>query len=502
MIRTTLIDPRGWQGAVYGSRPLPNVGIAYLVSSARKAGQDISVIDLNNELMTDAQVLARIESHRPDLLGFSAKTATIDDAHHLASKAKERWPNLPIVLGGPHTIFFWRDLILEPAFDAVFVGEAETCLPMISSHLLEGGTIELIPGLVTKNTSYPPESPCSHLLSTTDLETIPFPDYDPFPNNVRQQVRESYPLVTSRGCVYKCTYCSVPKISGKRVRKRFHENIIEELNRAKKDYGCRQFEIIDDVFNIDIDRCKDFCSALLRAGLGMRWSCPNGLRADRVDAELAGLMAKSGCFSVMLGVESADAEVLKAVKKGETIEDIEIGIRTFQKAGISVGGYFIIGLPGDSIRSEEKSVEFAKRTGISAHFNMLVPYPGTEIWEWAKKDGRFLSDIQKGLHFADDPDRIHVVFDTMDFPAQERKRAYEMTHTRIGRFDLLIPSRVSQMEYLWRRSVLLWTYDRGAFPSYLLRTLIGKCRAFLSYLVRLFKRTYHQGTHDRNSQPS
>lgn len=389
---------------------------------------------------------------------------------------------------------------MESSFDVVFEGEGEVILPELFIRLLERGRIEDLPGVVTKQNANENTRLGHPLLCNSDLETVPFPDYDLFPVNIREFISKSYPLITSRGCVYKCTYCSVPKISGKQVRKRSPENIIEELWRARKDYFSQSFDILDDVFNIDMERCKRFCLALIEAELSMTWSCPNGLRADRVDDELAEYMYRSGCTSVMLGVESADPEVLKTIRKGESVDDIERGIRIFQKAGITVGGYFIIGLPGDSMDSEMKSVEFAKRLGINAHFNMLVPYPGTELWEWSNKNGHFLGNIEDGLHFADDPDKIHVVFETDDFPASERKRAYEMTHTRIGQFGMLIPPKLTQWGYSKRRCRLLWEYDRAALPVYLFAVLTGKGSGLMRHLASFVKTVFTGKKHDHPRQ--
>lgn len=469
MARIAIIDPRGWQGAATGYRPSPNVGIAYLIPLLRRSGHDLLIIDLNNEPLQNGLVMERIKQFDPDVLGLSAKTATIKDARSLAQQIKNLRPSLPIVLGGPHTIFAPKTLAKEPFFDVVFVGEGERAFPEIVASLNAGSLPETAKGVLVEKGPEIKPSIDRPLLTQEDLESIPFPEYDLFPENVRQGIRRNYPLITSRGCVHKCIYCSVPEISGKRVRTRSADRIIEELVWARKSYGAEGFEVIDDVFNIDMDRCKEFCHALIRADLSMPWSCPNGIRADRLDSELAGLMRRSGCSSVMLGIETADPTVLATVRKGETIEEIEEGIRILQGAGIKVGGYFIIGLPGDSLQSQKKSVEFAKRMAIGAHFNMLIPYPGTAIWEWAKTNAKFISDIENGLHFADDSDKLNIVFETDDFTAYERKRAYEMTHTLLGRFDMLIPRHLSHWEHLSRRLNLLWEYDKLAIPSHLLR---------------------------------
>lgn len=473
MAKAVIIDPLGWQGAVSGYGPCPNVGIAYLVPMLRRHGHDVVLIDLNNEAMTEEQVLAFIEKHRPDLVGFSVKTATMKSARGLAQQVKKVLPEVPIILGGPHTTLAWQQLVKEPWFDAVFIGEGEEALPILCQRLKAGSAIEDIPGVVTRRGFKEGLCVKHPLIASTNLNALPFPEYDLFPQNVRDSLRMEYPLLTSRGCVYDCTFCSVPEISGKGFRKRSPGSLIEELKWCKEKYGSTRFWIVDDVFNLNMKRCKEICRALIEADLGMEWYCPNGLRGDRVDQELAELMFQSGCRSVNVGVESAEPAVLAAAKKGETIEQIERGIHIFRQAGMKVTGFFIIGLPGDSLEAEERSVEFVKRTGIGAHFNLLVPYPGTELWQWANANARFLADPEDGIHFRTNPDQIKVVVETDDFPASERKRAYEMVHTKLERFNMLIPSGLSRWQYYGRALRLIWNHDRARLVGYVLRQLMG-----------------------------
>ncbi len=483
--KVVLIDPRGWQGAASGYRPVPNVGIAYLIPMLREQGHEVLAIDMNNEAMTDEQVLATIDEFCPDIIGLSVKTATMKMAHSLAKQVKRMLPKVPVILGGPHTKLAWRDLVAQLWFDVVFVGEGEHVLPNMCHRLTAGERIEDLPGVVTKSNCKDGFSLNGPLIAAADLNALPFPEYDVFPNNVRVSLRAAYPLVTSRGCVYKCTYCCVPEISGRRFRERSPNSVIEELRWAQKKYNITRFEIIDDIFNLDIKRCKQICRALIEADLGMSWSCGNGLRADRVDRELAKLMYKSGCHNVMIGVESVAPDVLATVKKGERIEDIERCIRFFKEVGIHVGGYFIIGLPGDSFQTQERSVDFAKKMGISAHFNMLVPYPGTELWEWAKTNARFLHDIENGLHFADSSEKVKPLIESDDFTASERQKAYEMVHTKLGRFDMIIPPNVSRWQYHRRMLTLLWHYDRRQLQNYIFRRLFRKFQRLFVRLIRM-----------------
>lgn len=483
MAKAVLVDPLGWQGAVSGYGPCPNVGIAYLVPMLRKHGHDIVVIDLNNHAMTDEEVIEFIAGDRPEVVGFSVKTATMKSARNLAQQVKKVLPKMPILLGGPHTTLAWQQLVKEPWFDAIFIGEGEEVLPILCQRIVAGGKVEDLPGVVTR-LGFKDGSCVKHpLIASADLNALPFPEYDLFPQNVRDSLRRDYPLLTSRGCVYDCTFCSVPEISGKGFRKRSPQNLIEELRWSQATHGSTRFWIVDDVFNLNVKRCKEICRALLAADLGMEWYCPNGLRADKVDEELAELMFRSGCRSVNVGVESADPAVLAAVKKGETIEEIEKGIRIFRQAGMNVIGFFIIGLPGDSLKAAERSVEFVKSTGIGAHFNLLVPYPGTELWHWANASARFLADPEDGIHFRTNPDQIKIVVETDDFPASERKRAYEMVHTKLERFHMLIPSNLPRWRYYARALRFIWKYDRGNLPAFVVRQLLRVLGRSLGRLV-------------------
>jgi radical SAM superfamily enzyme YgiQ (UPF0313 family) len=183
-------------------------------------------------------------------------------------------------------------------------------------------------------------------------------------------------------------------------------------------------------------------------------------------------MKQAGCHYVMVGVESADPVILEAVKKGESLTDIERGIHLLQQAGLVVGGFFIIGLPGDSYVAQEVSVEFARRNCIHAHFNMLVPYPGTDVYEWVCENGTFMTSIEDGVHFADSSKKVVPVFETTDFTADQRRRAYEMVHARLAMFDMVIPKNAGKFTYSIKKISLLARYDRRQLVSLIKRWLV------------------------------
>lgn len=483
MAKVLLVDPTGWKGPEGEHRPFINVGIAYLVPMLQRFGHEVIVIDSTNEKQSEEEILSAVNIIHPNVIGISVKTATMRGVRSLSQMIKKIMPNIPIILGGPHTTIAWQELVREPWFDVIFVGEGELILPVICHRLVNNESIDDLPGVVTK-TNYHNEFQVIHsLLSPAELDNLPFPEYDLFPQKTQAMLRNiSYPLLTSRGCVYNCTYCSVPVISGKGFRKRSPNSIILELKWAQKKYGISKFEIIDDAFNLDMKRSKEICRSLIKEDIGLTWSCPNGLRADCVDEALAELMFRSGCHTVCVGVESAEPSVFASVKKGESIEDIERGIQLFKAAGMKVIGFFIIGLPGDSMKAQERSVAFTRRTGIAGHFCMLIPYPGTELWEWASTNARFIHTIEDSIHFADNLDDIKIIIETDDFSSSERRRAYEMVHTRLGRFDMIIDLNAVRLVRLLRKITFLWQYDRSALWHVIKESVVENIRKIKSVL--------------------
>ena len=476
MARVTLIDPRGWQGLDGGQRPYPNVGIGFLIPPLLRAGHRVDVIDMNNGLDSDEDALQRIVAFSPDVVGFSIKTATVRAARSLGRAIRAAVPQTPVLVGGPHATLCADELVEEDWIDAVMAGEGEECISDVVEHLADHRPPQFFEGALRQPAPEEKLSVRSPLVS--DLDAIEFPEYSLFPAAVQARLVSDYPLLTSRGCVFNCTYCSVPNISGRRFRRRSAAAIVRELTWARKRWGIASFELIDDSFNIDIERSKEICRTLIEARLGLRWTCPNGIRADLIDDELAALMASAGCWMVMLGVEHAEPRILRSVNKGESIQEIEDGVRCLQGAGIEVGAYFIIGLPGDSLAATRTSLEWARRLGVAPHFNMLVPYPGTAIWSWVREHGRPLIDIESGLHFSSDGTLLPV-FETDEFPAAQRLRAWEMVHTATRRFDMILPQRRRRWLDPLRKAALVFRHDRRHLVPSVVRASFRAARRVL-----------------------
>lgn len=205
-------------------------------------------------------------------------------------------------------------------------------------------------------------------------DNLPYPDYSRFDSwsviseNWKAR-RWFFPLMTSLGCSFTCTYCAARK---RPQHFRTIENCIEELALAQRKWGIHQFVIIDDCFNALPDRAKDFARCV--KPLGLSWMAGNGLRADRFDSELGSLMSSSGCKWVSFGVESTDDRVLSKVRKGERFEQINEAVRSAKEYFEYVGVFLILGLPGSTYLSDRQGIEWARGLGLGIHLSFYVPF--------------------------------------------------------------------------------------------------------------------------------
>jgi len=204
-------------------------------------------------------------------------------------------------------------------------------------------------------------------------DSLPFPRYELFDSfnylSTNWQIGLwHYPLLTSIGCPYQCSFCAA---RNRTYKMRSIDNCIEELRIAKEKYKIRSFEIIDDVFNLYKERVIEFCEKV--AALKLSWLCSNGLRADRFDEEEAEALISAGCHTVGFGVESIFNDILEKIHKGEKIEQIEEAIKIAKKYFSEVKGYFIVGLPSSNYDKDLASILWAKKMGIKAVVSYYIP---------------------------------------------------------------------------------------------------------------------------------
>jgi len=158
-----------------------------------------------------------------------------------------------------------------------------------------------------------------------------------------------------------------------------------------KDFGIREIQLLDDTFTVAKNRFREFCALLLEADFRITWSCNS--RVDSVDNELLKLMKAAGCHSISYGIESADEEMLERIKKRISLDQARTAIALTKKHGITCRASFMFGNPGETLETMQKSVQFALETMPDfVVFNIIRPYPGTEVYEWACEKGGLMRE--------------------------------------------------------------------------------------------------------------
>jgi radical SAM superfamily enzyme YgiQ (UPF0313 family) len=227
---------------------------------------------------------------------------------------------------------------------------------------------------------------------TKDLDQFGIPEWElikpeTYPGFIYD---EYYPLLTTRGCPYPCIYCNTPGLSGKKLRHRGLDLVMEELRFLKRRYGVTRFSIADDEFTLDGDYAARFCRQLLDANLKLRWDCPVGVRLDSLNPELLRLMQQAGCECIAVGIESGSPRIQELIKKHVTVEKIrEKALMIAGCSRINIIGYFMIGFPDETEEEILETINLAASLPLyRANFTLVIPIPGTELFNQALREGK------------------------------------------------------------------------------------------------------------------
>jgi len=412
--KVLLINPPGWQNES------TNLGLAYLSSTLKEAGHPTLVLDINRYQLSDSALTKRVLDYSPRVIGISVKTATANSGGHIANILSPVRPDVIFVAGGPHLTLCAESYMNDfPVFDYGIMGEGEKSLVELVDALSNNNAVESINGLVYRiegriqmNRWFPPDN----------LDDLPLPDFDSIEGFYWKDFR--YPILTSRGCPFRCIYCCVNKLTGSRKwRSRSAKNVVDELEHITQTKRIKSFEVWDDNFTLNIRRAKEICREIIDRKLNLSWYCHNGIRADRTDRELSILMKRAGCTSVAFGIESGDPETFDSIKKGEPLSAVIKAVKLVNEVGIKAVGYFIIGLPGDTLDKFIKTVRFQRSLKLDHYtYGMLIPYPKTEVWDMVKTRGKFFCEITSTQHFSNDI--VPISFEMPDFPKQDMVRAF------------------------------------------------------------------------------
>ncbi|OGS07091.1 MAG: hypothetical protein A2270_03755 [Elusimicrobia bacterium RIFOXYA12_FULL_51_18] len=375
---------------------LPPLGLLYLAGVLEKR-HEVRIIDGSVLDITVEDMGREISSWRPDIVGVSAYTPTFYRALAIARIVKETDPRILTVLGGPHPTACPEETAGDKNVDVVVSGEGEQTFKELADAVAASADISGIKGLYYKRDGKVFQTPPRERISR--LDELPMParhllDMRLYkPSVMHYKKMPAFSIMCGRGCPYKCTYCSCSKVFRGGVTLRSPENIIAEIKYLVKEYGAREIMVWDDTFGLAKKWTLTFCE--LMKPLNLTWSA--WMRVDLVNPEVLGKMAESGCWHISYGVESGNQKVLDTIKKGITIEQIRNAFRWTHQAGMEARGTYILGLPNETRQTMADTVNIAIDTSADyAQFQLLTPYPGTELWDEARNYGEFaIKDFSK-----------------------------------------------------------------------------------------------------------
>jgi len=384
------------------------ISTGYIISSVKAAGLKVKFIDMIIEKVGLNELFTIIEENNPMVIGMPCFTFQVPVAIEIFSKIKKKFSNIILCIGGCHVSSLPKKTLSDyPYVDFVISGEAETSMPIVLNRIKSGLDISSIYGVFTRGSEKDNE------YYYEDVDNLPFPDWSEF--KIKNYAgclphigSVELPLITGRGCPFKCIFCC--RQSGSVCRRRTVDSVIEEIKRNVKDFGCDTITFLDETFVLNKKWINQFMETMHSSGLSkkIQWSCTT--RVSSVSLDLLKEMKKAGCYYIFYGFESANKAVLKIIKKGITPNQMRTAAEWSRQSGIIPTGSFIIGLPGDNRESVLETIEFAKNLNLySTTFPIATPFPGTELREMAEKGeyGMKIISDDWGEYLAND-------FDTYD----------------------------------------------------------------------------------------
>ncbi len=443
-----------------GGEQLP-LGIFYLASFIRKNGYSVGVCDAEAERLQAGDIIERIRKYSPGFVGISSTTVAFHRALEVAETIKTNFPNIAIVLGGPHITSNAEQAMSFKCFDYGIIGEGEITFLELLNALSLNKPFEDIKGISYRNGN-------GQIIKTqpreyiTNLDELPFPAYDlvkdidiyaPPPSNYK--TLPVINIITTRGCPNKCTFCD-RNVFGRKYRERSAINVFEEIKYLHKKFGIRELSFVDDTFLINKKRIRELFDMIRREGLFFPWTCM--ARINNVTHDFLKYLKENGCWNIAFGIESGDENILKVIKKNILLSKVKEVIDWCEEFGIETKGFFIIGHPNETIETIDKTIDFALKLKLSAVVvTVNTPIPGSQQYDEAHLYGRL---------------------DTTDWAKFNYWRPVFVPHGLTE--ETLLKKQEEFYLRFYMRPRIAWLYIRGFFGKGGIRRLKSIMNIFLS----------------------
>jgi len=372
-----------------GSR-VPHLGLCTIAAVVRRAGFTVKIIDAPALNWGFKETVEFIVKEKPRFVGISAVTDSILIAYSLVKTLKSQSLQSKTIIGGAHITALPEETFNEcEGLDIGVIGEGEATI----IEILSGKNLREIQGIIFREEGTVYRTPPGEYVQ--DLDSLPFPAWDLLPHlekyyrpSPHMYLRlPSTSLLTSRGCPNRCSFC-VMALSGKKFRAHSAEYTIGMIEHVMKNYHIRDIIFYDDNFLLDRKRAVEICEEMIRRKLNITWSCL--ARTEIISKDILKLIKRAGCWQIAYGIESGDQRILNILKKNTQVERAEEVLRQTAEAGIRTRGFFMIGVPGETEESIEKTIDFAKRSCLNDfQATFFTPFPGTGFYQNINQYGEY-----------------------------------------------------------------------------------------------------------------
>mgnify|MGYP000573349385 CR=1 FL=1 len=399
LINPPILDRRG--NFTY-SVGLP-LGLAYIAAYLLNEKIDVQVIDAVGDGLSTRKgfkkkyviigmpfesIVNKIHK-KTDLIAVSVKYCTQHNiAIMLIAEIRRRFPKTPIVVGGNQCTYHYNDF-LDEGVDFVVLGEGERALYDICRYLEKKVKLKDISGVAYRKGRQTIVNKSEFI---DDLDSIPFPARHLFPLDKYAREKTGFgptnnistSIVSSRGCPYKCSYCTSSIFWGRRWRARSPKNVVDEIEECVVKYGIRELFFIDDNLTLDKERAKEIFRKIIHRGIKITWGATNGVRVENIDDEMIRLMKSSGCIHLTFAPESGSQRVLQEIyNKNVDLEKIRLTIKKCNDAGINTAAYIIIGSLGETEKDALLTCDYIKQLAKAGVDEIgvfpMIPYPESDI---------------------------------------------------------------------------------------------------------------------------
>lgn len=382
MIKVCFINPPQYLRFGFSKEVSFPIGIGYLASYLKLYGVEVKILDAVVEgydnIAQDGEftryglsyddIISRLIEFQPDFVAISCMFTSQSDIMHTLTKEIKKNMDIKIIVGGAH-VSSCPSVSKDSNIDYTVVGEGER------------EVLKIVTGI---------DMP-------VDIKDLPMPAYELYNmeeylkiSNSRSHVKKRcMSIITSRGCPYKCTFCSNHVVTGRKWRSRAPTQVIDEIRYLRDNYNIEHIFFEDDNITLDNENAKQIFLGIKE--LGLSWETPNGVRVDTLTPDLLDVMKDTGCVRIVLAIESGNQYFLnKVIKKNLDLQKVEKVIKEIKKRNIDMCAFFILGIPGETELTINDTINFAykiaKESGVRPYFTFAIPIPSTEMWDIAVKN--------------------------------------------------------------------------------------------------------------------